>query len=540
VKHSDRMFKLADGLHPPKGSAAFAELQEHMEATKNNPTIQAALKKNWAVARASVLAQIGNGAGREGDEILRYFMVDACNRFWSMGVWDTLPASFNVTSDFMEHLPARNFFRILPEVDHEFCLSDFLDFVTSGHAADDLMEAISVLPEGQIQHFTNISPLEETTTGDRRSQQFVLASCSMIRHEEELSTCVVLGQSISAAEKVIEGLSRGKTRMYPGKEKLREVESESRIEAVELRADRRWWKVLLLTRFDLRRRAFQVRYVLRDCGNSFDVISDDPSIWLDAKGNPIEKDWENLLRNNTEKLRDYGPAFELSHYAAFLPQYFNDRSASVRPVNVRTEFGANLASFKYQRKVAAAQPETRMSFKTILRMASGGGHLPNSTVAPATLRIERSGYWKTLRPDQVGVDRDGNSIEGKTWVSKELTWVEAEKSSDEFHIERQSSVVGDDPGSIYVMRSAAHPEDVFKIGLTRREVEHRADELGASTGAADKFLIVQRWSVGNCTAAEALIHEELDSYRLTSHREFFKARYEVIREVVERIVSRAV
>jgi len=290
----------------------------------------------------------------------------------------------------------------------------------------------------------------------------------------------------------------------------------------------------------LRRGLLQARYVLRDCGRCFDFLSDDASMWLDSRGNPVADEWEHRLKSDAQKLQEYGPAFELAHHAAFLPQYFNDRSDSVQPVNVRTEFGLNLASFKYQRRVAAAQPETRTSFRTILRMAPDGRHLPNSTVAPSTLRIERSGYWKMLRPDQVGVDRDGDSIEGKTWVSKELTWVEAEKPLDEFHIERQSPVVGDDPGSIYVMRSAAHPEDVFKIGLTRREVEQRAEELSASTGAPDKFLIVQRWSVGNCSAAESLIHEELDAYRLTSHREFFKARYAVIREVVERIVSRAV
>lgn len=170
-------------------------------------------------------------------------------------------------------------------------------------------------------------------------------------------------------------------------------------------------------------------------------------------------------------------------------------------------------------------------------MPSAGVISPDLTIAASTLRIERSGYWKSLRPDQVGVDRHGSPVHGKTWVSKELTWVEAEGPSEEFHIERNKELSGSDPGYIYVLRSAAHPEDVFKIGLTRRDANLRAEELSASTSALDRFLVVQRWSVGNCVRAEARIHERLESYRLSSHREFFKAPYSLIREVIEELLS---
>jgi hypothetical protein len=35
--------------------------------------------------------------------------------FWTLGVWDSLAASFNVMSDFMEYTPAKNFFRLRQE-----------------------------------------------------------------------------------------------------------------------------------------------------------------------------------------------------------------------------------------------------------------------------------------------------------------------------------------------------------------------------------------------------------------------------------------
>jgi T5orf172 domain len=539
VKHLDRMTELFGSLHPPKGTKAFDELQKHIESTKGNPKIQAAIKKSWSLARSTVVAQMHNGAGRDADETLRYFMADACNRFWTLGVWDSLPASFNVMSDFMEYIPTSNFFRLRQEVDHEFSLASFLDFATSPGATGSPIDVVDLLAEGRVYHFTNIAPLEEMSAGDGRTQRFVLASCSMIRHEDELSYCMVLGQPMHAGIEVAANHANDKIRMRPGKTPLLRAWDGVEAAAEALRGDKQWWKLLLLTRFDLRRSMFQVRYVLRDCGPSFDLLSDDPGIWFDSRENPIVDDWEIRLKANVKKLKQYDPAFELAYYCAFLPKYFTERAACVRPVAVTTQFGQKQPSLKFTRAVASAEPESRVSFRTILRMSAQDVIGPDLTVTPSALRIERSGYWKSLRPDQVGLDRHGNSIAGKTWVSKELTWVELENEGGDLHIQRSAPASGNDPGSIYVMRCAAHPEDVFKIGLTRRNVEERADELGSSTSSLDKFLVVQSWYVGDCVRVESLIHERLHIYRLTSQREFFKVPYSVIRQVVDEIVSRA-
>lgn len=531
------MAELFGSLHPPKGTKAFEELRKHIESTKDNPTIQAAIKKSWSIARSTVGAQIHNGAGRDGDEALRYFMVDACNRFWTLGVWNSLAASFNVMSDFLEYTPAKNFFRLRQELDHEFSLGSFLDFATSPGATTDLTEVANLLAEGKVYHYTNISPLDEITTGNKRTQQFVLASSSMVRHEDELSCCFVLGQSMSVGIEVAR--KHDNVRIQPEKIKLLEAWEGVKPSAQPLRGDDRWWKIILLTRFDLRRDALQVRYVLGDCGPTFHILSDDPNIWLDSRGNPISKDWEDRLKASVEDLRDYGPAFELVHYCAFLPKYFHNRADCLQPVVVKTQFGQKQSSHKFSRAVASAEPESRVSFRTILRMSAQDITGPNLTVAPSALRIERSGYWKNLQPDQSGSDRHGNSVNGKTWVSKELTWVESDELGSDLHIKRKATVSGGDPGCIYVMRCAAHPADVFKIGLTRRNASERADELSAGTGSPDKFLVVQSWDVGDCVRSESLIHERLDNYRLTSQREFFKAPYSVIREAVDEIVSRS-
>jgi len=94
-----------------------------------------------------------------------------------------------------------------------------------------------------------------------------------------------------------------------------------------------------------------------------------------------------------------------------------------------------------------------------------------------------------------------------------------------------------DPGYIYVMRSAAHERDIFKIGLTRRNPEIRSDDLSRTTGAPDKFLVVQEWKVDDCKAAEGMIHERLDAYRINPKREFFRAPYKQVVSVIQEIIT---
>ena len=87
------------------------------------------------------------------------------------------------------------------------------------------------------------------------------------------------------------------------------------------------------------------------------------------------------------------------------------------------------------------------------------------------------------------------------------------------------------------MRSAAHQKDIFKIGLTKRDTEVRAKELGRSTSSPDWFLVVEEWYVDDCILAEKLIHEKLHEYRINPKREYFKARYSTIFSVIDEVIN---
>jgi hypothetical protein len=145
-----------------------------------------------------------------------------------------------------------------------------------------------------------------------------------------------------------------------------------------------------------------------------------------------------------------------------------------------------------------------------------------------------------LKLNEVGEDRYGQPIHGRTWVKKTLTWVQSDDKTLRVKTfnPAEAESGSESSGYIYVMRSAAHPKDVFKIGLSRKGAEPRSDELSRETGAFDKFLVAQEWKVSDCVKAEKLIHERLDQYRLNPNREFFQIPFKTIIKVIEEVIAK--
>ena len=168
-------------------------------------------------------------------------------------------------------------------------------------------------------------------------------------------------------------------------------------------------------------------------------------------------------------------------------------------------------------------------------------HPTNTYYKAPPINIDTSGYWKKLPINQVGGDKHGNPIHGRTWIKKVLTWLQTDRDPGVIRATRNK---GDDAndikynkGYIYVMRSAAHDKDIFKIGLTRKSTEVRSDELSRTTGSPDKFLVVQEWEVSDCVKTEKIIHEKLSQSRINPDREFFKAPYKAIVSVIDSVIE---
>ncbi len=74
---------------------------------------------------------------------------------------------------------------------------------------------------------------------------------------------------------------------------------------------------------------------------------------------------------------------------------------------------------------------------------------------------------------------------------------------------------------IYILFNPSH-KTLLKIGRTSRTPEERARELSANTGVAQPYIVAYESVVSDSIAAEAIIHEVLDAFRVNQSREFFE------------------
>lgn len=75
-------------------------------------------------------------------------------------------------------------------------------------------------------------------------------------------------------------------------------------------------------------------------------------------------------------------------------------------------------------------------------------------------------------------------------------------------------------GYVYVLSNESMP-GVVKIGRTKRAVSSRANEL-YQTGVPTPFCVVGAVETPNCAELERMAHDSLQSYRVSSSREFFR------------------
>ena len=94
-----------------------------------------------------------------------------------------------------------------------------------------------------------------------------------------------------------------------------------------------------------------------------------------------------------------------------------------------------------------------------------------------------------------------------------------------------------DTGKIYILRNPAFANDCYKIGMTRREVKDRINELSRFTGIPARFEVVYETAVANCVFAENVIHKKLENYRFEKDREFFTINLDIAIEIIESVVK---
>lgn len=534
-EHIKRLKQIARWRLPAEGTSDWVAFRLQAAAAERNPAYRKYMKESSRASHATHYAMERNGAGLPADSGVREFLSEYNRRTANFGL-HYLPASFNIFEAFSEYLPKYGVFVPLKERDHLLSVRRFMDYQAS-LIDESYAYSVSEIEGGVIFNYSFVEDPGEWVF-EEGGQRFVVCTASLVRHGTELSVMCLGGlqEDLRAATSEIEE-SHSNVRRDPAKPLLVEDENLRR-EAVALDARGKFHRLFFGFRVDLEKQRMQTRYILFDDGRSWGIKTDDP-VTLDYIDRISNADEDKSAW--TRYIEERGGIFSFLLRLAALPKFFSSQAESVVLDKTITSIADETQSSSKSRRIFGKALRNQVVYERKVSTLLGSvGDSSAVTLPGLELSVEVDGYWEKLLVGEYGVDRDGERILGRTWVRRTLSKRQATtpRSTVTGALEHPSSLsISDDAGYIYVLRNAAHQHDIFKIGLTRRDVAIRASELSRGTGIPDVFLIVQKWLVPDVVYAEKRIHQLLSAHRLKDSREFFKADYPVIRSAVDVVVS---
>jgi hypothetical protein len=353
---------------------------------------------------------------------------------------------------------------------------------------------------------------------------------------------MTIGQIIDTKEKDIE-IQRGykwEMSKNPAKKDLK-PDSSWKLEAVRLNGIENIWHQVVMSRYDFSDFTQNVRLILEDKGQSFTIFTDDVSVFANAYGSLVDHGSKEILISMSKILEQKSTLFELSKFMIFLPNYFTQNEEKIIIERHPTQLIKYLKEGEDKEFEQLVDNKKLIRYRNVYSFVNSTKIYPDIIISKAPgLKIEMTGFWKKLNPNQIGINKKGEPIHGKTWVEQKLTWLETDEEEvvKLYGKHGKDILSGENEGVIYVMRCAAHSKDIFKIGLTKRSSEIRSSELERTTGSPDKFLVVEEWYVSDCYRAEKEIHEKLVRFRFNPNREFFQAPYDILRKELYEIIEK--
>jgi hypothetical protein len=458
---------------------------------------------------------------------LRHFFLEYFNRMMQYGP-HVFPCSFNVMESFLVFSEDFIAFDLRNEREHLLRLYEYLDWYTGGNFPAKPAVLTDILPEGVVYSYNLVGP--EDFTLNTPDSVMALLGVSFVRHSNELSAMLIAGESPAFLpdDELASGLSELHSR-------------DNRVEPDKslLITDRYlpdlpgYARVILLTRFDIQANQFDVRYLHLDTGPAYLVLTDDA-----AALSPLGNGKERLMELMPQRLARYESLFSALAFMIYLPAFF----ISEQKTFIDSEFITELHRRRHTKRVRNAilsLGRSAVPLSRTVRCLISEAPITETmehTVKPPDLRFKSSGYWRPLNAGEIGEDKAGNPIVGKTWVERRESW---SASSPQAFILRKArrTITGPDPGSLYVVRSPSHDRDIYKIGSSRREVQNRAAELSVTSGVPLPFNVLAQWECGNCAAVEREVHKRLSRYRLNKRREFFWANLPMIISTIQEVVA---
>ena len=525
---------------PPVGTKAYLDaIEKHKKWEQENPRIREFNKKSWEKVTKSLEAQFLSNCDFITEISLRNYLTEFNNRAWKYGL-RSMPVMFNIMEAFFNYRKPEIYFELIEEENYLISFFDFIDFITSKEFEDNKTLIDDNITPDIIYNFNVGKDLEEIKFKNDEDEEFIIAGVSIIRRENEITVLMVTGK------RKTEDISINKDTIYfdtqnPNKaeiiDEIKETLKTQEFEYEYLDDDKKYIKVLVSSRIDLETMTIDARYVAEETNLMFNVVTDEIDGFLNEKGNFISDELKSAYENSREKIEVFNPIFEVIKLSLYLPYYFNLKEESIVEEILDTHFKKQYSSPLTKRKFSNVFGH-KASTKSLFSIDTNNVFSPDKIKLRDDLfKVQTNGYWKKLGLDEIGLDKKGNPIHGRTWVNQNLSWFEAKE--EELIVEKDTELFKEpNAGFIYILRNPTMEKNIFKIGLTRNDVDDRVNQL-SKTSVPDKFYKSQEWNVKDCVKAEKEIHSRLIDYRVDPRREFFKIDYDkaiaVIKEVIDEI-----
>lgn len=546
-EHKERVAKIFAGVLPPRGTAAHEAITRRIQKLSTPETKKHAAQM-LEVFVSTCFAISKNGIGFPIDALLRYYIQEFNHRAATAGMY-SMPTSFSFMEAFMDF--RRPIFIFLPKQENNrLCsFSDFLDWTTSADQAPDPSTLKNSIESNRIHFFSNTSNPDLLKFRCSNGVDISILSAAIVRDRNEIVVVLQISESEAGEDMRLDWAE--------AKRRLKEVDPFAAAQKEKLKLSTDWthgrvtpkgltagYESVAMMRFDIEKQAIVDRGLYQDWGDSYRTFVDVVQAFGAKDFESLTEDQRKVYESSVNTCNKYQEIFELCRHFALLPLFSASYAAHTRHFEQPTELRAATTGLKEKKLLEKAIDETKVYVRSVQQINAPKDEITGRLIVKIPgYTYEDSGYWKMLSPWELGVDKHGLPEQGRTWVTQDRP-TRAARSAYELRPSRNIDPSPADQtrstfGYIYVMRSAQHEKDVFKIGLTTRDPATRARELTANTSSVDQFGVMQQWEVSDCHKAEAEIHMQLEPFRVNKKREFFKCDYRqifgVIHEVVEKI-----
>ncbi|WP_431293503.1 hypothetical protein [Pedobacter sp. P26] len=419
--HQNRLKDIFHGVLPKEGTPEYERIVElHNQRMANNPKIKKELKTNFEKANKTAFIQNINGIDLGMDNEIRHFLREFNSRLLSLGL-RSMPLMFNILEAFFIYDKKIMYFELLEEEDYLLSFFDFTNYIVS-EAFDGNIESIKDSLEKDVIFNYNVgADINQITFKSQDGAEYVISGVSIVRRENEVTILFQAGE-ITDTESA--------TKNLPGFDQLNlkkgiKPNDKYKLEAVRLNQDPNLWKSLIICRVDLDSETIDGRYIAKDVGQAFNIITDELSGTL-QEGEHFKEENREAYMNHLRDIEKYNPIFELAKMVLHLPTYYTFFEDEILDEVHDTGYKEIARSPLKKKEYNIVDNKFKKHTRILYILNRNNKFSPDRvSVRDENFKIETAGYWKTLTPDEFGTDKKGKQITGKTWVETTTSYFES-------------------------------------------------------------------------------------------------------------------